>query len=58
VYELSSEVRERAIADSQKILRDPTFQHVIAARFPLERIVEAHEAVESGRLIGNVVVDI
>lgn len=57
VYELPSDVRERAIADSDEILRDPAFQHLIAARYPLERIVDAHEAVESGRVIGNVVID-
>ncbi len=58
VYELASEVRERAIAESARILTDGSFRHVIAAHFPLDRIVEAHEAVESGRLLGNVVVDL
>jgi len=27
-------------------------------RFPLGRIVEAHEAVENGTFIGNVVIDL
>ncbi|HEX7964214.1 MAG TPA: NADPH:quinone reductase [Gammaproteobacteria bacterium] len=56
VYELSPAVRAQAIAGAQAALADPKFQHRIAARFPLERIAEAHEAVESGKLIGNVVV--
>jgi hypothetical protein len=30
----------------------------VAARFPLERIVEAHEALESGSSIGKVLIDI
>jgi hypothetical protein len=29
-----------------------------AARFPLERIAEAHEMQETGRPLGNVVIDI
>lgn len=33
-------------------------QHSVALRLPLERIAEAHEAVESGRVIGNVVLDL
>ncbi len=32
--------------------------HVIGARFPLARIVEAHEAQESGKVTGNIVVEV
>lgn len=31
--------------------------HVIGTRFSLDRIVAAHEAVEQGKLIGNVIID-
>lgn len=57
VYELAPEIRDRAVAESFAILQDPSFKHLIAARFPLDRIVEAHEAVESGLMLGNVVVE-
>lgn len=49
-------MRAEAIAGAQAALADPSFQHRIVARYPLERIAEAHEAVESGKLLGNVVV--
>jgi NADPH2:quinone reductase len=56
VYELPPSIREAAIAATQKLLADPSFEHRIAVRFPLDRTADAHEAVESGKLIGNVVV--
>ncbi|HWT96105.1 MAG TPA: NADPH:quinone reductase [Terriglobales bacterium] len=56
VYELPPAIRAAAIAATTDLLADPGFEHRIAARFPLDRIAEAHEAVETGKLIGNVVV--
>jgi NADPH2:quinone reductase len=40
------------------LLARGTLMHNIAERVPLERIAEAHEAVEQQRAIGNVVVAI
>jgi NADPH2:quinone reductase len=31
-------------------------RHTIGATFPLDAVVEAHECVESGSVVGNVVV--
>jgi NADPH2:quinone reductase len=56
VYELPPAIRAEAIAATQALLVDPGFEHRIAARFSLDRIADAHEAVEGGKLIGNVVV--
>jgi NADPH:quinone reductase len=56
VYELPASVRRRAIADVTQWLEDDRIRHTVAADYPLERIADAHEAVEQGRLIGNVVV--
>jgi NADPH2:quinone reductase len=33
-------------------------QHTIGASFPLDHVVAAHETVEAGQTIGNVVLDI
>ena len=57
VYTLSDEQRARYIPALTKILADGKLTHAIGQRFPLEKIVEAHEAVEAGAF-GNVVVDV
>jgi NADPH2:quinone reductase len=58
VYHLSP--ADRGIAERQLTawLEAGALQHNIALRLPLERVAEAHEAVESGRVAGNVVLDL
>jgi NADPH2:quinone reductase len=58
VYELAPEARARGIADVTKWLEGQRLHHTIAAVLPLERAVEAHEQVEQGRAIGNVVLQL
>jgi len=56
VYALNAEARTRAIAGLSGLLKGATLHHPIAARFPLERTADAHELVESGLAIGNVII--
>ncbi len=58
VYELAREPRREAIATLTGWLEQGLLQHQIAAEFPLADIALAHEAVESGKLIGNVVISL
>lgn len=58
VYELTPAHRAAAIADLQALLREGRLRHSIGARFPLDAIAEAHEAIEGGKVIGNVVAEI
>ena len=58
VYELRDEERAAAIAALNAMLLGNGLVHTIGARFPLDRIAEAHEAVEGGGVIGNVVLEI
>jgi NADPH2:quinone reductase len=58
VYKLVDAVRLAHVAAVTALLERGTLRHAIAARFPLENIVEAHEATESGKLMGHVVVDV
>ena len=54
-YLLPDEARARAIADIGRMLSEGTLRPTIAATFPLEDIAKAHELLESGRAIGNIV---
>ncbi len=58
VYNLNPAARAAAIADLTAMLRTSSLTHNIAARLPLDEIAAAHELVEQGRVIGNVVVQI
>ena len=58
VYELSADERNRAIADITRMLEDNRLIHNVAMTFPLADIVAAHHAVEQGKAIGNVVMEV
>jgi NADPH:quinone reductase len=58
VYELTPAQREAAIAEIQQMIGENRLIHNVAETFPLSEIFAAHEAVESGRIPGNVVVNV
>jgi NADPH2:quinone reductase len=58
IYDISPEDRAAALAMMSRMLSDHTLTHAVAQTFPLSEIAAAHEAVESGRLIGNAVLQI
>ena len=59
VYNMTDAAKAQAIADIDKWAAGGNPRFLIAGRFPLERLVEAHEFVEAGdRKIGHVVLDI
>jgi NADPH2:quinone reductase len=58
VYELERQAREQAIEGLTHLLDSGKLQHAIGARYALSEIAAAHEAVEAGQRIGNVVVDL
>jgi NADPH:quinone reductase len=55
VYELPKKARYQAIKDIHLMLETRALTHDIAAQFPLDEIVAAHQFVESRTAIGNVV---
>jgi NADPH2:quinone reductase len=57
VYDLAPPDRRLALEGITALLSAGALEHTIGARFPLEGIAEAHEAVEGG-ILGNVVLDL
>lgn len=55
VYELSAEDRREAIKTLTALLEARQLTHKIGQTFPLKDIAAAHEAVEGGQVVGNVV---
>ena len=58
VYLMPQEQRARATADITRMLERGELVHNVAQSFDLGAIVAAHEAVESGKAMGNIVVRI
>lgn len=58
VYSLNLAQRRRACSLIEEALEAGVLKHRIGARFTLDDSAQAHEAVESGSVIGNVVVDV
>jgi len=52
------DVREKAIAHLTAMLARGDLAHNIAARLPLARIAAAHELIEQGHAVGNVVLSL
>ena len=55
VYELTADERARALDAITRMLAANRLKHNVAQTFPLSEIVAAHQAVESGKVAGNVV---
>lgn len=58
VYELQQAVRAQRIDELTALLGRNVLRHSIGASFALDDIVAAHEAVEGGKVTGNVVIEI
>ena len=58
VYAMPDEAKRVAGLAIDEMLRNGTLRPRVAETFALEKIAEAHETVEAGRQIGNVIVKI
>lgn len=58
VYDLTPTERRLAVDRLNALLADGRLSHTIGGRFSLDQIAAAHEAVEGGKLIGNVVLEL
>jgi NADPH2:quinone reductase len=58
VYDLMQADRQAAIDGLTSLLASERLSHAIGARFAFSEVVAAHEAVEGGKVMGNVVVEV
>lgn len=58
VYDLTVQNRAYGLQRLTELLRVNELQHCIAQIFPLEQIAAAHEMVEAGQAIGNIVLEL
>jgi len=58
VYDLTPADRQVAVARLSAMLSQQQLQHSIGARLSLNQIAQAHQMVEAGQVVGNVVVDL
>jgi NADPH2:quinone reductase len=58
VYELLEQERIARLRELTEMLEAGTLKHMIGASYPLDEIVAAHEAVEGGESMGNVVLQL
>ena len=58
IYEISEADRASGIAELTKLLEQGRLTHNVALHLPIEKIADAHDIVERGEVIGNVVLDL
>ena len=58
VYDLTAADRQGACDRLTGLLQAQQLRHTIGQRFTLDQVVQAHEVVEAGQDIGNVVIDL
>jgi hypothetical protein len=58
VYELKPDDRKTGVTELNKLIAENALRHAVGERFSLRDIAKAHEAVEQGNGIGNVVIDV
>ena len=57
IYEAPQSARDAAARDITAMLQAGALRHQIAQRLPLDSVVAAHEAMESGKLVGKILID-
>jgi len=58
VYDLKQADRTACLQELTQMLQAQSLQHAVGERFALADIASAHERVESGQVVGNVVIDV
>ncbi len=57
IYEAPEAALEAAVRDINAMIEAGRLRHQVGLRLPLSRVVEAHEAMEGGRVVGKILLD-
>jgi NADPH2:quinone reductase len=58
VYTMSLQAHRDAIRDTTACLEAGAYRTLVGARYPLERAADAHEAQDSGTVVGKILIDV
>ena len=58
IYSINQNFRKELIDGLSKMLNENSLKHMVTRTFSIDNIIEAHEAMESGNIIGNIVVEV
>ena len=58
VYTMSQQAHQDAIRDTTACLEAGRYRAHIGARFPLSQLAQAHEAQDSGSVVGKILIDV
>ena len=58
IYSISKETRKMVTDGISKALNENAISHLIASAFTLDRVIDAHHAVENNNNIGNIIINI
>ena len=58
IYSIEKKYREEILNGLSKLLNQNSLKHMISQTYSIDDIVSAHEAMESGSVIGNIVIEI
>ena len=58
IYSIEKKFREEVLNGLSELLNQNSLKHMISQTYSIDDIVSAHEAMESGSVIGNIVIEI
>ena len=55
IYSIENKFREEILTGLSELLNQNSLKHMISKTYSIDKIIDAHEAMESGSIIGNIV---
>ena len=58
IYSIEETFRKEILSGLSELLNQESLKHMISKTYSIDNVVDAHNAMESGSIIGNIVVEI